>query len=313
MTGPTLDPPEDLPSSERALLAAYRREHRMPPAARARLAARLESGATATARLGPGASAPEHGPRSRAWVVAVALAAALLLAWGLGALRSESATEDDPDARSQAAMQGHDDAAERRATERTSDPAAARRRPGAAPSGALSPNADEPAPDLAPDPPKLDEATPSPVGSSTSASSPPTGATSASPASATSSRDGDRDGNRDGNRDRATDRRPGRQDRETPDDPSAQTPASPLVQERAILARAWAALARGAHADALATADEHARRFPSGVLGVERDAITTIARCKAKRPGWSKAAADYLAANGQTPLARRVREACAEP
>jgi hypothetical protein len=63
----------------------------------------------------------------------------------------------------------------------------------------------------------------------------------------------------------------------------------------------------------LLAAEDHAERFPSGTLVVERRAMAAVASCKANRPGGSALAEAFLETHGKTPLARRVREACARP
>ncbi len=101
----------------------------------------------------------------------------------------------------------------------------------------------------------------------------------------------------------------------SPDEPAvdpAPTGPSSIVQERQLLTRAWGALSSGEHAKALEQAQSHARRFPTGMLAVERDAIATIAGCHVQRPGWSAKAQAFLATHGKTPSARRVRQACTE-
>ena len=52
--------------------------------------------------------------------------------------------------------------------------------------------------------------------------------------------------------------------------PPVESGPSALAQERELLGQAWAALARGAHEDALAKASVHGKRFPNGTLRVER-------------------------------------------
>lgn len=72
-----------------------------------------------------------------------------------------------------------------------------------------------------------------------------------------------------------------------PPRPSASTPRAPgggdLAAERAVLDVARTALGRGDPAHALASTDEHARRFPRGALAEEREAIAVQALAQSGR------------------------------
>jgi hypothetical protein len=66
-------------------------------------------------------------------------------------------------------------------------------------------------------------------------------------------------------------------------------------------------------ATALARLDEHARRFPRGLLGEEREAERVLALCELGRVAEARrAAAAFLAESPRSPLADRVRTSCAQ-
>ncbi|MEM9460713.1 MAG: hypothetical protein AAGF11_41470 [Myxococcota bacterium] len=90
--------------------------------------------------------------------------------------------------------------------------------------------------------------------------------------------------------------------------PAAST--STLAAERALVAKAWRALAQGNTAGALATAAEHARRFPEGLLTPEREAIEAITRCRRGEGDPLARAAAFHGAHPRSPLAERVDDAC---
>jgi outer membrane protein assembly factor BamD (BamD/ComL family) len=83
-------------------------------------------------------------------------------------------------------------------------------------------------------------------------------------------------------------------------------------EELAILVRAHAAF-RAHDLDAtLAALDEHARRFPHGVLAEERSSQRVLALCAAGRSTEARAAAErFLRDYPESPMASRVRGACA--
>lgn len=267
------DPPDELPAAELAMLSAYRSERAMPRSAKARMIERLEAEPAIATTV-----SPSIGPRVIA--AGVAVAAALVLVWGVTNLRSSAVDRDDPSTTSpQAAMQpGHDDAG---ATARNREPETPPRKSS---HPALAPAPLEANPEV--EPPALPDALdgePSEIDVE-----PSTQTETDSP-------------------------RPRRRVPRSPapePEPPAPEPASQLQQERALLAKAWTALADGHPGQALGHTRDHADRFSSPILGIERKAIATIAGCQTKRPGWPERAESFLSAHGKTPLAPRVREAC---
>ncbi len=99
--------------------------------------------------------------------------------------------------------------------------------------------------------------------------------------------------------------------------PTRQAESAPLIagpqlaQEQAVLERGWSALREGRAARALAEAEEHARRFPSGVLEPEREALRVAARCQLSPPERSERLAAFTRAQPRSPLLSRVQSACA--
>jgi len=85
-----------------------------------------------------------------------------------------------------------------------------------------------------------------------------------------------------------------------------------LAAETALLRDADRALRAGDRGTALARLDEHAARFPNGALAPERAAERLIVLCEvgAADPA---SVARFLAARSGSPLAARVRRACAPP
>ncbi len=82
-----------------------------------------------------------------------------------------------------------------------------------------------------------------------------------------------------------------------------------IAEELRLLGQAQTALREGRLEDALARADEHALRFPGGAMREERVAVTMLARCaQHTAPGPMLQA--FLASAPESPLKRRVREAC---
>lgn len=85
----------------------------------------------------------------------------------------------------------------------------------------------------------------------------------------------------------------------------------PLKEETALLASAQSALAQGDASRALAITEDHAARFPNGVLAGERKAVRALALCKAGRKEEGRAEAQPLVARApDSPLAQRVAAAC---
>jgi len=91
-----------------------------------------------------------------------------------------------------------------------------------------------------------------------------------------------------------------------------QTPVPPpqdrLAQEVALLSRATSDLRAGRPAAALKLLDEHRRKFPNGVLGVERRAVRAQALCSMKRVSEGRAELAHLAP--QSPAAGRAKQLC---
>jgi hypothetical protein len=93
----------------------------------------------------------------------------------------------------------------------------------------------------------------------------------------------------------------------------APTPGGTLAEENRLLARARAALIDDRPEQALARLDEHARRFPDGILSEERQALRAVALCEAGRDAEGDAAAEaFLREHPQAALAQRVRSTCLE-
>jgi hypothetical protein len=88
--------------------------------------------------------------------------------------------------------------------------------------------------------------------------------------------------------------------------------AAALSEETALLRDADRALRVGDTAGALARLDEHAARFPHGALAPERTAERLIVLCELGVAD-PRAVARFLAEGPGSPLAARVRRACAPP
>ncbi len=87
--------------------------------------------------------------------------------------------------------------------------------------------------------------------------------------------------------------------------------SSTLEAELGIVGRAQKSLKSGQPGEALRALDEHARRFPSGVLAVERSGVRTVALCQAGRLDEGRAAArSYLRLVPNSVLSKRIRIAC---
>ncbi|WP_434418122.1 hypothetical protein [Nannocystis pusilla] len=80
--------------------------------------------------------------------------------------------------------------------------------------------------------------------------------------------------------------------------------------ERRLLEVAQAALQRGAPAAALASLDEHARRFARGVLADEREVLRVLALCAEQRPDEAEAVAQALLRGGPGLFLPRLRGSC---
>jgi hypothetical protein len=82
-------------------------------------------------------------------------------------------------------------------------------------------------------------------------------------------------------------------------------------EEAALLASARAAISRGEARVALERLDQHAVRFPSGVLLEERRAVRVLALCASGKTSEARAAAAaFVADSPRSPLVSSVRGAC---
>lgn len=92
---------------------------------------------------------------------------------------------------------------------------------------------------------------------------------------------------------------------------SGGAPRDALAEETRLIRSAHAFVAAGDGARALSLLDEHARRFPAGVLTEEREAERVLALCAAGRTADAKRAGSaFLAARPRSALAPRVRGSC---
>ncbi|MBX3231977.1 MAG: hypothetical protein KIT84_12425 [Labilithrix sp.] len=90
----------------------------------------------------------------------------------------------------------------------------------------------------------------------------------------------------------------------------ASASGSGLEEEVRLIREAQAALQRGDAAGARRSLDEHARRFPSGMLALERRGLRAIALCQEGAPDAEREARAFVASNGGAPIAARVRATC---
>jgi len=81
-----------------------------------------------------------------------------------------------------------------------------------------------------------------------------------------------------------------------------------LAQEVALLSRATSDLRAGRAGAALKSLDEHQRKFPNGMLTVERRAVKAQALCTLKRVSEGRAELSRLAP--QSPAAGRAKQLC---
>lgn len=97
-------------------------------------------------------------------------------------------------------------------------------------------------------------------------------------------------------------------------EPAAPTaPVGPLDPELRVLRQAQDDLRAGLPAQALRRLQDFERRFGTGSLGQERQAIAAIALCQARPgPGAQARAEAFLRSAPDSPLAARVRWACDE-
>ena len=95
---------------------------------------------------------------------------------------------------------------------------------------------------------------------------------------------------------------------------STVDPEGALTAETRLIGNANAALQAGDAARALSLLDEHARRFPGGVLAEERDAERVLALCAAGRTSDARARAErFLRERPRSALAPKVRTSCGGP
>jgi hypothetical protein len=93
--------------------------------------------------------------------------------------------------------------------------------------------------------------------------------------------------------------------------PPAEAPPGALSQETHLVADARAALRSGDSSRALLLLEEHARRFPGGVLSEERDAERVAALCAAGRGDEARTrAARFSRDYPRSTLGAKVRAAC---
>jgi hypothetical protein len=92
--------------------------------------------------------------------------------------------------------------------------------------------------------------------------------------------------------------------------PERHAPVSTLADETTLLRDADRALRAGDTATALERLDEHATRFPKGTLAPERAAERLIVLCEVGAAD-QRAVSQFLAGHSGSPLAARVRRACA--
>lgn len=93
-----------------------------------------------------------------------------------------------------------------------------------------------------------------------------------------------------------------------PPAPSSRPAPDRLAQEVAFLERATSALHAGRAANALKILDEYQRKFPSGLLGLERGAARAQALCALGRP--SEARAELARLPSQSPSVARAKQVC---
>ncbi|HVX93296.1 MAG TPA: hypothetical protein VHK47_00195 [Polyangia bacterium] len=94
-----------------------------------------------------------------------------------------------------------------------------------------------------------------------------------------------------------------------PSPPPPVDGAAALAAETALLREADRALRAGDNATALALLDEHATRFPHGVLEPERTAERLIVLCELGVAD-ARDVSQFLSTHAGSPLAARVRRAC---
>ena len=280
-----------LADDARSLIEAYRADESLPAEVRARVWSRVDR-SMHPADL-PGEAAPAA--RATRWaVLGLAVAAAAAAIWwgrtlvtGGPAIESPSAASYDREAprdREAAIDDGApDDGAPDDAPAPTPRTSPDRSVPAEPPAPAESPAAAEP-----PAPAESPATSPSPEAAPSAGLVPPS-TTLPSPASPSSSKPAPRTS------------------------PSHATEIDGLADETELLRAAQSALARGEAKHALALLDAGKRRFGTGILGEEREALHVLALCELGRRGKARAEADaFAAAHPSSPLLSRVHAACAD-
>jgi hypothetical protein len=100
--------------------------------------------------------------------------------------------------------------------------------------------------------------------------------------------------------------------RATPRQPTTPaTDSDAFTEEVELMGRARAALGRNDASQALALLEEHAKRFPRGTLGPERDVSRIMALCALGRTQQAKThATKFMRKHPRSALAARVRRTC---
>ena len=92
---------------------------------------------------------------------------------------------------------------------------------------------------------------------------------------------------------------------------AASVPVSDVAGEAALLRRVQRALSRNDLAGAEASLKQYRARFPKGVLAPEADGASVIVACRRGAPNAYDRARHYLSRHSTSPLAARIRAACA--
>jgi hypothetical protein len=93
--------------------------------------------------------------------------------------------------------------------------------------------------------------------------------------------------------------------------PAAPDASNTLEEETRLLRAAGVALGRGEAEQAIALLDEHAGRYPNGLLSEERAATRVFALCALGRTSQAQRdATTFLRTRPHSPLAARVRASC---
>lgn len=93
--------------------------------------------------------------------------------------------------------------------------------------------------------------------------------------------------------------------------PAPSVEATDPAEELTLVRAMQQALRAGNSSQALTLADEHARRFPRGTLGEEREGVRAVARCRLAAPVDRAAILEAFSSRfGGSPYAARVKQAC---